>query len=147
MDNTLYSREIFAKSFLVTRMWEVIFNRQSDEGDLTLKQLMLLIVVKNAFESDPTVKEVAQALTTSHQNVKSLLQQLEKKAFVELYRDLEDKRITRIRVPDQKATYWSKRDEKDKETLNKLLEGVSPEDLKTVTHVINQLADNAQKLL
>ena len=123
-------QEIFAKSFLVTRMWEVIFNRQAGKDDLTLKQLMLLIVVDNAFEHDPTVKEISNELATSHQNVKVLLTQLEKKSFVELYTDEKDKRSTRVKTSKLKSSYWKERSQEDQTMLKHLFNGLSIEEIK-----------------
>lgn len=140
-------REIFAKSFLMTRMWEVIFNRQAGSEDLTLKQLMLLIVVDNAFEHAPTIKEIANELATSHQNVKVLLGQLEKKEFVELYTDEKDKRITRVRTSEVKSTYWKERSVDDQQMLVHLFDGLTQEELKITAKTIDTLTENARRLM
>ena len=100
-----FIKPIFATSILLTRKWEVIANRIYFQDDLTLKQLMMLIVVENAFDEDPTVKQVSNALSTSHQNTKSILLLLEKKGFVKLYQDEKDKRVVR---PYQTALFATK---------------------------------------
>jgi len=138
-------REIFAVAFLLTRKWEVIFNRQSDE--LTLKQLMLLIVIKNAFSDDPTIKELSHALTTSHQNVKAIVKQLEKRDFVTLYTDDQDKRVTRIGLNKGKEDYWTKRNESDSRSLQTLFEGISVEDLEVTARTILKLNERADQQL
>ncbi|MCK8058997.1 MULTISPECIES: MarR family winged helix-turn-helix transcriptional regulator [unclassified Fusibacter] len=140
-------REIFAKSFLVTRMWEVLFNRQTGSKELTLKQLMLLIVVDNAFDHSPTIKEIANELATSHQNVKVLLGQLEKKEFVELYTDENDKRVTRVRTSELKSAYWKERSLDDQKMLVHLFDGLTEEELKITARAIDKLTENAKRLM
>lgn len=140
-----YIREVFAKSFFITRKWEVIFNRLNADDDITLKQLMLLIVVKNAFRESPTIKEIANVLTTSHQNVKAILNQLEKKEFIITYGDLKDKRVTRVKIADGKDAYWKKKDIQDIEILLSLFENISVEDLEVTARTIGLLDEIASK--
>lgn len=140
-----YIRAIFARMFLVTRKWEVIFNRESSE--LTLKQLMCLIVIKNAFESDPTIKEIAGALSTSHQNVKAIVLQLERKGHVNLYKDKVDKRVTRVEISNQKLDFWKEQDIKDTKSLMSLFDGIDEEALKTTLETILKLEENADNQL
>lgn len=92
------SKTLFALATLLTRKWEVIYNRDQTSGDLTLKQLLLLIVVEHSFDYDPAISEVADSLATSHQNVKAISVLLEKKGFVDLYKDDKDKRVIRLKT-------------------------------------------------
>ncbi|MCH4887210.1 hypothetical protein EZV73_06490 [Acidaminobacter sp. JC074] len=135
-----YSREIFARLFLLTRKWEVLFNRKNTE--LTLKQMMCLIVVNSGFDHDPTIKEIAGVLSTSHQNIKAIVLQLEKKSFVSLYKDSQDKRITRVKISETKASYWQKQNVEDEKTMGALFEGISEEHLKITLETILKLDEN-----
>lgn len=141
-----YIREIFAHTFLLTRKWELLFNREVGKEDLTLKQMMLMIVLNNAFETDPTLKEIAVALATSHQNVKAIVKQLEKKSFVSLYTDVKDKRVTRVRVSTGNESYWKKRDLSDEMTMATLFKDVESEKLRITLEVIEQLNRNVEKM-
>lgn len=140
-----FIREIFFRMFMITRKWEVIFNRDSRE--LTLKQLMCLIVVNNAFEQDPTIKEIAGVLSTSHQNVKALVLQLEKKAFVKLYTDPSDKRITRVQASDERRAFWEEQNKKDQASLMRLFQNISTEELKITLETIQKLDENVNQAL
>ncbi|MBI9014225.1 MAG: winged helix DNA-binding protein [Clostridiales bacterium] len=137
-------REIFALSFLMTRKWEVYYNRTTEKGDLSLKQLMLLIVVGN-MGNEPTIKEVSSVLATSHQNVRALLNQLEKKDFVTTYSDEKDKRITRIRLKEGKEKYWAERNDRDIKLIEALFEGLSLEDIKVTAKTLMVLDQVATK--
>lgn len=141
-----YIKEIFAYTFLLSRKWELIFNREAGKDDLTLKQMMLMIVLKNTFESDPTIKEIASTLATSHQNVKAIVKQLEKKSFVSLYTDVKDKRITRVQVKVGKESYWQKRGAKDEHSMQALFAGIDEEKLRVTLEVIEQLNRNVESI-
>lgn len=140
-----YTHEIFAKSFLLTRKWEQSFNRTYKEEGLTLKQMMLLIVLNHNFMAPPTIKEIAESLSTSHQNVKAIVMQLDKKGFVSVFKDSDDKRVTRVSVCEGKEEFWAKRNTEDEKILAGLFEGVSSDALEVTLGVINKLYENAEK--
>ncbi len=142
MENSM--REIFALSFLMTRKWEVYYNRTTEKGDLSLKQLMLLIVV-GTMGNEPTIKEVSDVLATSHQNVRALLNQLEKKDFVTTYSDEKDKRITRIKLKEGKEAYWAERNDRDMKLIESLFEGLPLEDIQVTAKTLMALDQVATK--
>ncbi len=142
-DKMEYIRAIYAKTFLVTRKWEVMFNRLS-RTDLTLKQFMLVLVVKNAFSEDPTLRQVSDVLETSHQNVKAIALLLSKKGFLQLYTDVKDKRVTRIKLLD-KDEYWHDRLDEDQKSLMALFEGISYDELRITSETIEKLYQNVEK--
>lgn len=145
-ENLESAKQIFALTILLSRKWEVIVNRNYAPDDLTVKQLMMLIVM-TMFESDPTIKEVAHTLATSHQNVKAIALQLEKKGFIQLYKDPEDGRVRRIRVADGKEEYWKAREVKDNTLLEKMFEDVDMNALTPMLKALNQLDEKAKTLL
>lgn len=139
-------RLIFARSILVSRKWEVLINRLSTD-DLTLKQLMFLIVASNSFTEPPTIKQLALELSTSHQNVKAIALLLEKKGFISLQKDKKDKRVSRVILNDDKKEYWEERTKRDIELLYTLFDGISDEELRTVATVMNRLDEKVSDLL
>lgn len=134
-----YIKNIFVLSLLLSRKWEVLVNRSYGKDELTLKQLLVMIIIGNAFTYDPTIKEVSGLLATSHQNAKALLTQLEKKEFVQLYKDPKDKRVQRIQKLPDKEGFWKERDVKDTAIMNHLFRAIPEEDLATTLKVIAQL--------
>lgn len=141
------SKTLFALATLLTRKWEVLFNREQSRGDLTLKQLLLLIVVENSFDYDPAISQVADALATSHQNVKAISLLLEKKGFVDLYKDENDKRVIRIKSKKGKEEYWEDRKNRDDKLLEHLFFDIDLEELKTAVKVISKLDNMAIELI
>lgn len=140
-------KNIFAISLFLSRKWELIVNRAYSNDDLTIKQLMLMMVIVGAFDEDPTIKQISTAMTTSHQNVKALLTQLENKGFVNIYQDTNDKRVSRVRMNKEKQDYWVERDKKDLDILITLFEGISTEDLQSMQNVLMKLDKIASEKL
>ncbi len=147
MDRLDYIKHIFGTSILLTRKWEVIVNRAYPNDDLTLKQMMMLIVIGHYFDEDPTIKQVSTRLVTSHQNVKAILTQLEKKEFVKVYRDPHDKRIQRIQVTEGKHKYWRERNKTDVAILEMLFTDINLDELETTLKVLEKLDKIAGKKL
>ncbi len=142
-----YSKQIFANIVLLARKWEVHYNRCHIKDDLTLKQMMLLIVASHVFENDPTVKDLSNHLSSSHQNIKALLQQLEKKEYVKLYKDQCDKRITRVNVLKRNRDEDVIRNLKDHKLLKELFANISLDDLVITLKTIEKLNDTASSVL
>ena len=75
-------------------------NRLQAEGNLffeeiSWKQCFAMICIQ-MFEQPPTLKELAQVMGSSHQNVKQLLLKLQDASYVNLLEDEKDKRKQRI---------------------------------------------------
>ncbi|MBF4694712.1 MarR family winged helix-turn-helix transcriptional regulator [Fusibacter ferrireducens] len=143
MDSPMLIKHIFATVMLVSRKWEVILNRSYSKEALTLKQFMLLIVLGNAFQHEPTIKEISGTLGTSHQNVKALLVQLERKGFVTMYCDPNDRRVIRVKSSPDKQAYWEERDQKDKQILDALFRGIPKADLEATCRTLAKLDEIA----
>lgn len=143
-----YRKRIFAHIILVARKWEVMYNRINKDDELTLKQFMMLLVIIDYSEKmDPSIKEVATQMSTSHQNVKAITELLEKKGFISLYQDEHDLRVTRIRLLKGKDDYWTRRNESDQEVLRTLFYNITAEDLAVTYKTIEKLDKIASQLL
>lgn len=148
MDRTENISQIFAKILLLARKWEVIVNRAyPSREDITVKQLLLLIIVENSFSTPPSVMEVAKALATSHQNVKAIASNLHEKGFIQLYNDPDDKRTVRIRLNSEKSSYWEKRNEKDIELLSDFFSNIDDNEVSDLASLIDTLDNKARDLI
>ena len=67
--------------------------------EISWKQFFAIICIKMCKEK-PTVKELAEIMGSSHQNVKQILLKLEKKGFVSISLDENDKRKQRIELTE-----------------------------------------------
>ncbi len=78
----------------------------SQMKDLTAKQWFVILAL-GLFEQSPTLKQLAEACDTSHQNTKQLVMKLAEKGYVTLHNDEKDGRAIRITASDQ-CEQWDK---------------------------------------
>ena len=72
-------------------------------------KFLLIAAVEKGFDRPPSLKEVAYALVTSHQNIKQIANQLQRKGFIALEKDSDDRRVTRLNVTEKNRRYWDSR--------------------------------------
>jgi DNA-binding MarR family transcriptional regulator len=81
------------------------------EDDLTTQQAALLTVIDALDE--PSIGQAAEALGTTHQNIRQLADPLERKGFVRIAADPADRRIRRLATTPQNAATWQRRGDAD----------------------------------
>lgn len=112
---------------------------------ISWKQFFAVICI-NMCKEKPTVKELAEIMGSSHQNVKQILLKLEKKGFVHITVDEKDKRKQRIELTDYCREFCAKNDAMSAMAIGKMFEGISPEQLQATIQTIVQIEDNLKKL-
>ncbi|MBR4965227.1 MAG: MarR family transcriptional regulator [Lachnospiraceae bacterium] len=113
--------------------------------ELSWKQFFAMICV-NLCKEAPTVKELAEIMGSSHQNVKQILLKLEKKGFVSVEEDAEDRRKQRIRLTQYAAQFCAQNDDRSMQLLQKMFQGVSEEQLQITIQTLLQLESNLKEL-
>ena len=113
--------------------------------EISWKQFFAIICI-NLCKTPPTVKELAEIMGSSHQNVKQILLKLEKKGFVSISMDEQDKRKQRIELTSYCREFCEKNDEMSMTLLTKMFEGVSEEQLQTTIKTIIQIEDNLKEI-
>jgi DNA-binding MarR family transcriptional regulator len=81
------------------------------EDDLTTQQAALLTVI-DAF-NEPSIGQAAEALGTTHQNIRQLADALERKGFIRIAADPADRRIRRLATTPQSDATWQRRSHAD----------------------------------
>lgn len=109
--------------------------------EISWKQFFAIICI-NMCKSSPTVKELAEIMGSSHQNVKQILLKLEKKGFVRITVDEKDKRKQRIELTAYCREFCMKNDEMSANIMKKMFEGISDEQLQMTIQTIIQMEDN-----
>lgn len=104
------------------------------------------IICINLCKDKPTVKELADIMGSSHQNVKQILLKLEKKGFVSIAVDENDKRKQRIELTDYCRDFCSKNDEMATNIMKKMFAGVSEEQLQVTIQTIIQIENNLKEI-
>lgn len=113
--------------------------------EISWKQFFAIICI-NLCKDIPTVKELAEIMGSSHQNVKQILLKLEKKGFVRISVDRNDKRKQRIELTDYCKEFCEKNDEVSENIINKMFDGISDEQLQVTIQTIMQIENNLMSL-
>lgn len=113
--------------------------------EISWKQFFAIICI-NLCKDKPTVKELAEIMGSSHQNVKQILLKLEKKGFVHITVDENDKRKQRIELTDYCREFCEKNDEMSANIMKKMFAGVSEEQLKMTIQTIIQIEANLKEI-
>lgn len=126
-------------------------NRLQAVGDsfyeeITCKQFFLLACMNLYPEEAPTANELAKTMGCSRQNVKEILNSLEKKQFVRLETDESDKRKKRVYLTEQAKLMGAKYQQKEIEFLRHLYEGVSDEEVDSAYSIISKIEDNLKRM-
>lgn len=126
----------------VLSAFENRFQAVADQAmkEISWKQFFAIICI-NMCKSSPTVKELAEIMGSSHQNVKQILLKLEKKGFVRIAVDEKDKRKQRIELTDYCREFCEKNDEMSAHIVKKMFEGISEEQIQGTIQTIIQMED------
>lgn len=114
--------------------------------DISWKQFFAIICINLCRES-PTIKELADFMGSSHQNVKQILNKLEHKGYIKLLPDKSDKRKQRIALTQKTQDFCAEHDAGGEIFMQKLFDGISTEDIQTVIRTIMQMERNLEEKL
>lgn len=134
--------------FLVQQRWGYFINKKLAEDKITTKQWLMMIIIENAFDHDPSMQEVADALSTSHQNVKQLATRLEARGFMKIERDPNNRRILRLKTTDESRKYWKKRSSEDLKSIARIFDGLDDSEVKSLFELMlkmERLSENLYK--
>lgn len=98
--------DIYEEKFLMDQIYSTIFalaNKLQVEGDkrygeLTSKQLMILVAIGHLKEDKTTLNNIAKKIGATKQSVQQLVATLEKGGFVEIVPSKEDKRAVNVTI-------------------------------------------------
>lgn len=110
--------------------------------EITCKQFFLLICLSLFPDTPPTIGELAEATKSSHQNVKQLVNKLEKSGYIKVMPDEQDKRKLRIVQTDKMDELNKKYKESEKMFFGKFYEGITDADLKVTYEAITKMEQN-----
>ncbi|HNR26589.1 MAG TPA: MarR family transcriptional regulator [Methanobacteriaceae archaeon] len=137
---------ILVAIFLVQQRWGYIISKELSSDQITTKQWLLMIVLANAFQSPPSLQEMADAMSTTHQNVKQLATRLESRGFLSIERDPNNKRILRLKVTPECSQYWGERTPEDIKSITSLFQGLEDDDVKKLFEVMAKLEKTSGEL-
>ena len=146
LDKLADKQYFFGALFVTANRLDTIMERNFAEFGVTTKQWFLSIVVDRLFEDPPTMKQDAYAMGSSHQNIKQLALKLHKKGLLRLDKDEQDARLTRLSLTPEGQQLWHTVRLQRDPFQERLFEGISPEELKTVRGVMERLLHNIDEM-
>lgn len=132
--------------FLIQQRWGYIIGKDLADDQITTKQWLMMIVMANAFRNPPSMQEVADAMSTTHQNVKQLATRLEARGFLKIERDPENRRINRLKVTAECFEYWDKRTSENTKSIVSLFQGLEDVDIKNLFEIMGKLERTSSEL-
>ncbi|WP_231844809.1 MarR family transcriptional regulator [Methanocella arvoryzae] len=132
--------------FLIEQRWRYYIEKELEPDGITAKQWLMLIVIGAGFRHAPSIQEVADAMSTTHQNVKQVAAAMERRGFMTLERDPENRRIIRLKVTQKCHDLFRNRDEHDKQAMLRMFEGLDDEEMKALFNIVAKLEARASRL-
>lgn len=134
----------FGYIFLLSRRFEYITDQILAKDELTTKQLLTLIAIEGGFETLPSISQVAEILSTTHQNVKKLALQLEKKGFVEIVKDERDRRRSLLKTTQKNREYWDSRASEHLRSIQGLFASLNQDEIRTFNRLLKKLLEGVE---
>lgn len=114
-------------------------------GEISWKQFFTIICI-NLCRENPTLRQLADIMGTSHQNCKQLLLKLEKKGFVAFEADAADRRKQRIRLTESCLSFCRANDDRSTALMQQMFAGIPEENLRITIQTIMQMEKQLNNL-
>ncbi len=75
-------------------------------------------------------------MSTSHQNVKQMADQLVQRGYLKIVRDRNDRRILRLKTTEKNALFWSSKRGEHEEFMVRLFNSLNPDELMELNHLL-----------
>ena len=134
---------VFGSLFVTANLLETLLDRAFAPYGITVKQWLLLITITSLFAEPPTVKQVAGAMGTSHQNVKQVALNLEKRGFLHLVKDTKDARVTRLVTTEACRAFSEETSQAGELFMQTAFAGIGAEELMGARNTLMALWQNA----
>ena len=143
MEDTTF---VFGALFVTANLMETLLDRAFASYGITSKQWLLLITIQSLFQEAPTVSQVASVMGSSHQNVKQVALNLEKRGFLRLEKDKQDGRAIRLLVTDTCHAFSVETQQAGEQFMKEAFSGVSSEDAHGARNTLHALWQNALRI-
>lgn len=130
---------LFGSIFIVSNRMDTLLQREFNRFDITTKQWFLSVIIDNLFDNPPTMKEVANEMGSSHQNVKQVALKLEQKGLLVLEKDKKDARTTRLKLTENSYDFWKMIKEEGAVFTETLFKDIGKGELAITRRVINKM--------
>lgn len=143
--NLLKKKSIIGNLFLLTNKLQVVMDSILAPYDVTAKQWFLTAVLEEFFGTPPTLSELSDAMSNSRQNVKQLVDNLEKKLFLEMEKDEHDRRAIRVKLTEKYFSFCKEIEGDGDNFIKETFEDLTEEEIDTTCRVIAKLSAKLAK--
>lgn len=131
---------IFGSILLLANKIQILGDRLIE--DISLKQWFLLIIIKLIGKENPSVSDIAENMGSTRQNVKQMLNTLEKKGYVMTQKSKEDGRALSITLTEKCHKYFERNEYTGDVILDKLFQDIETSEYDSIIKVFNILFRN-----
>lgn len=143
MDMTQF---ILVMVFMIEQRWRYFIDKELEPDGITSKQWLMIIMISAGFKQPPSIQEVADVMSTTHQNVKQIADSMERRGFMTLERDEKNKRIIRIKVTDKCHALFKRREENDVKAMTAMFDNLTDDEMKVLFGIIAKMEHRADEL-
>lgn len=137
MNRTEKEEYVFGSTLLLANKLQIWGDNVLD--DLTMKQWFLLMLISKMGIQNPTIKEIANFTGTSRQNVKKMLEHLEKKEYVSIDKSETDARALNVTLSTKTFEYFIKNEKKGAEAVQGLFTEITDNELSITSRTLEKL--------
>lgn len=143
--------QIMEHKYALFGLFFAFHNRLQATGDtfykeITCKQFFLLACMNLYPDEAPTMNDLAKTMGCSRQNVKQIVNSLEKKGFIVSRPDENDKRRQQIFLTEKAARMAEEYHEKETEFMDLLFDNISAEEIDSAYRIISKIEQNLKKM-
>lgn len=145
LERELGEQYVFTSFFILANKLQTAGNCLC--GEITLKQYLVLLVIKTWAEGTPNMNDIAAAMGCTRQNIKNLIQALKKKGFITVKDSSSDKRATSITITKKGEEYLSERNNQRDEMLKDIFYDISDEEIQEFERLISSIYTNVDIMM
>lgn len=142
----------FGNLMVLSNLIQTHLDRKLKPFGLTAKQWFMLACIDqffpnsiNSIENAPNLKELGTVMNTSYQNAKQIALKLEATGFVELKRDLNDKRVIRINTTEYNKRFWEDNAQGGIDMLSEVFSALTIQDVKSLSEISTKMLNSMLK--
>ncbi len=135
---------LFGSIFLLANKLQTLGDAALEE--ITLKQWLLLIMIFNMKEKQPSVTEIAEFIGGTRQNVRKMLEVLSAKGYVTLCVNKQDKRNLSVALTDKTFLFFTQFETKGTAFLEQLFNGINSDLQESTRITVEALFNNLERM-
>ncbi len=139
--------ESLTLAFKLSQLWENFLDQYLKATNITIKQYLLLLTIRDKFENSPVISQLADKTASSHQNIKQITIQLKNKGYVQLKKDATDKRFLRVHMTTSGNEFIESHMNGITKAFTKIFKKEKLKNIERFNSLLGELIDQSQKRL